>query len=91
MREQRQQAQNSDDLELQLLVAEALGQRVQPEEHDAKPEDDEKHEDRGDGEQDVGITGRRQKPRQMVRCGRVLRSLQGRPPNEGFLFSRQPS
>jgi hypothetical protein len=79
VREQRQQAQNGDDLELQLLVAETLGQRVQPEEHDAKSEYDKKHDDGGDREQDIRVTGRRQKPRQVMRRCRVLHVGQRSP------------
>ena len=39
VREQRQQAQNGDDLELQLFVArDARAARSQPEKHDTEPE-----------------------------------------------------
>ena len=71
--EQRQQPEDRNDFELQLLVSETLGQRMQSEEDDADAEHGCDHDERRDHRQDVGLAGRGDEPRQVVRGRWVLR------------------
>jgi hypothetical protein len=69
MRKQRQQAEHSHDLELQLLrlVRHSLRQRVQMQIEIADPEDGGNQYDADNDHQDIGVAGRGDEGRQMVR------------------------
>jgi hypothetical protein len=58
VREERQQTQDGDEFELEFLVPQALGQRVQPEEQAAQPEHYGNDHNGCDCEKDVRVTGR---------------------------------
>src|SRR5580704_1736276 len=73
MREQRDQAQDGDDLELQLLrpMRHPLGQRVEAEEQKTKSQDGKRQDDGHDDHKDIGLARRGDERRQMMRRGRV--------------------
>ena len=71
--EQRQQAEDGDDFELQLLVAQPFGQGMKPEENSAQSENNRNQHDCRDDHQDVGLARSGQEPWQMTRGGDVLR------------------
>lgn len=73
VREQRQQTEDGDDFELQLLVAETFGQGMKTEENGAQSENDCDQHNGGNDHQDVGVARSGQEPRQMMRGGGVLR------------------
>ena len=66
VREQRQQAEHGDDLELQLLVAQPFRQGMKSEENDAQSENYCNHHYGRDDHQDVGLARSRHEPRQMM-------------------------
>ena len=75
---ERQQAENGDDLELQLLrfVRHALGQRVQPQIDVADRQNGSDQDDANDHHQDVRVTRRGDKRGQMMRRVRMKQLAQ---------------
>ena len=73
MGEERQQTQNRDDLELELvrLVGDALWKRVQAQKQNTDDEDHDDEKYRHHRHKDVAFARPRDEGRQMVRCNRV--------------------
>lgn len=71
VREEREQAEDGDDLELDLMpfMRHALRQRVQAQEQNAEPEDTQDKQDRHRDHEGVGLTRRGDEHRQMLGRG----------------------
>jgi hypothetical protein len=73
MREESDEAQDGDDLELNFvpLVRHSLGQSVQAQKQNAEPQNGEQQNRRHDDHEHIGLAGGCDERRQMVRRSRV--------------------
>src|SRR3954462_14157163 len=85
VREERQETEHGDNLELQLLrlVRETLRQRVQPQEEVANHQYDDEEQDSGADQKPGALAWRRHEGRERMRGGRVKRITHGFAPMEG--------